>query len=79
MSLPARSSSMNVMPPDAPTPGMAGGATVKAVAPGRPARRWFSLRIRTSAVRPFASRSFQGARVRKYWAVFVEVAPMTTV
>ena len=35
MSLPARSSSMKVTPPDVPTPGMAGGGTAKAVRVGK--------------------------------------------
>ncbi len=79
MSLPARSSSMKVIPPEVPTPGMAGGGTAKAAASGKTARRRFRSRVMVSAVRPLVSRSFQGARVRKYCAVFVEVSPMTTV
>ena len=41
-SLPARSSSMNVTPPDVPMPGMAGGEKAKAWASATPASRWFS-------------------------------------
>ena len=62
MSLPARSSSMKLMPPEAPTPGMAGGATAKARASGRVARRWFSLRMMASAVRPFGVALLPGRR-----------------
>ena len=79
MSFPARSSSMKLMPPDVPTPGMAGGGTANACASGSAASRRFSDRMMASAVRPFGSRLSQSSSVRKYCAVLVVVSPITTV
>ena len=67
------------MPPDVPTPGMAGGGTANACASGRADRRLFSDSMMASAVRPFGSRLSQSSRVRKYWAVLVVLSPITTV
>ena len=64
-SLPTRSCSTKVTPPEVPTPGMEGGAKPKATASGKPASRWFSPRMITSAVSPFLSRSCQPSRVTK--------------
>ena len=64
-SLPARSSSMNVTPPDVPMPGITGGENANACASGRPASRMFRFRMMTSAVSPCLSRSPQSSSVTK--------------
>ena len=65
ISFPERSSSINVTPPDVPTPGIAGGGNRKALAPGSSASRLFTfLKIGRSCSSGFL-RSAQGSSVTK--------------
>ena len=65
MSLPARSSSRKVTPPEVPTPGMAGGEKAKARAPGIRERAPLRRRLMASYFSSGALRSAQSWRVMK--------------